>query len=54
MERTDWPGSGLTPADVRFLMMRQLAIMVIAEESAALSDRQPCARRGTESGGKAA
>jgi hypothetical protein len=34
--------------------MRQLAIMVIAEESAASSDRQPFARRGTEPGGKAA
>ena len=54
MERTDWPDNGLTPADVRFLMMRQLAMMVIAEESAALSDRQPCARRGTERSRKAA
>ena len=54
MERTDRLDCGLTPADVRFLMMRQLAIMVIAEESAACSDRQPFARRETEPGGKAA
>lgn len=54
MERTDRLVRGLTPADVRFLMMRQLAIMVIAEESAAFSDRQPFARRGTERGSKAA
>jgi len=54
MKRTDRPDEVLTPADVRFLMMRQLAIMVIAEESAAFPSRRPFARRGTEPGGKAA
>ena len=54
MERCDTLDSGLTQADVRFLMMRQLAIMVIAEESAASSDLRPFARRGTEPCGKAA
>lgn len=54
MKRTDTPDKVLTPADVRFLMMRQLAIMVIAEESAAFSGQRPIARRGTEPGGKAA
>jgi hypothetical protein len=54
MDGTDRRDSGLTPADVRFLMVRQLAIMVIGEESVALPNRQPFARRGTEPGGKAA